>query len=163
MRVTQWGEYGIHCSAFIANCQKNNAGVPVGAAEIAAAQNIALDYAQQILLRLRRGNIINSIRGPHGGYELARSAEEITLLDVLVAAEGEAFQIICETKPINAERCNAGSYCGLRPIWFELRDELNGFLTKYTLAELADRLYGKTALSKAQELSADNLIKLGNV
>ena len=136
MRITQWGEYGVHFSAQIAN--KEKAGTPiVGAAEIAQEQGVDVQYAQQILQRLRRGGIIDSVRGPQGGYKLTRPAGEITLLDILVAAEGDTFEIICETKPLGQDRCSAGATCGLRPIWYDLKEHVNGFLRSYTLEQLA--------------------------
>ncbi|MFN8388708.1 MAG: Rrf2 family transcriptional regulator [Bdellovibrionota bacterium] len=136
MRITQWGEYGVLFSAYIARCAANGAKM-VGAAEIASAQGVDLQYAQQILQRLRRGGIIDSVRGPAGGYHLCRNANELTLLDILVAAEGDTFEVICDTKPIGAERCMPGNECGLRTIWFDLRDHVNSFLMRYTLEDLA--------------------------
>ncbi len=142
MRITQWGEYGIHCASFIAS--KENAGaLAVPAAEIAADQKIALDYTQQILQRLRKNNIVKSIRGPQGGYKLARPAKEISLKDILVAAEGATFEIICDSKPINKDCCAPGSPCNLRAVWRALKDHVDVFLTKYTLDDI---VHSKTGL-----------------
>jgi Rrf2 family protein len=141
MRITQWGEYGIHCAAFIA--QKQREGLTaVPANDIAAAQNIALDYTQQILQRLRKANIVKSVRGPQGGYQLARDAKDISLQDLLIAAEGDTFEVICETKPLSNERCAAGAHCNLRPLWFALKDHVNTFLTKYNLQQIVDDTLG---------------------
>ena len=136
MRITQWGEYGVHFSIFLAQREKDGA-IPVGASEIAADQGTAVEYAQQILQRLRRGHVVESIRGPLGGYKLSRPASEITLLDILVAAEGDSFELICESKPINPERCAEGHHCSLRPIWHDLRSHINSFLGSRTLHHLA--------------------------
>ncbi|MCB0324850.1 MAG: Rrf2 family transcriptional regulator [Bdellovibrionales bacterium] len=132
MRITQWGEYGILISAFLA--ERFAAGAPVvGAAEIAEAQGIQLQYAQQILLRLREGGIVQSIRGPGGGYRLSRGASEINLHDILIAAEGGTFEIICESKPLNAERCHSQTKCNLRPVWYGLREQVDTYLRRFTL------------------------------
>jgi len=136
MRITQWGEYGIHFSAFLARREREGAAT-TGAAEIAKSQGIDLQYAQQILQRLRRGGIVDSVRGPAGGYHLCRPANLITLGDVLVATEGETFEVICDAKPINGERCGASSQCGLRSLWHELKDHVDEFLRKYTVEELS--------------------------
>ncbi len=138
MRITQWGEYGVHCALYIAERERDGAS-PIGAQEIADSQHIALHYTQQILQRLRKGNVIESVRGPQGGYRLTRSPETITLRDVLVACEGETFEVICDTRPLDEERCAETSSCGLRPLWRELHEHINSFLTSHTLAELMRR------------------------
>ncbi len=135
MRITQWGEYGLHCSLQIARREGEGAAT-IGAAEIADEQGIALEYAQQILQRLRRGSIIESVRGPHGGYKLSRPATEITVGHVLTAAEGDTFEVICDSKPLNTERCHAGNLCNLRVLWHELRDHVNEFMDTRTLHDL---------------------------
>lgn len=135
MRVTKWGEFGILCSLYLARKYSEGA---VGAAEIAERQLIPLQYTQQILQRLRKGKVIQSVRGPHGGYRLARSPEAITLKDILYAAEGATFEIICETKPVYDEQCSADRQpaCGLRNVWYELRESIDALLTARTLASL---------------------------
>lgn len=135
MRITQWGEYGLHCSLQIARREGEGAAT-VGAAEIADEQGIALEYAQQILQRLRRGSIIESVRGPHGGYKLSRPAKEISVGQVLTAAEGDTFEVMCDTKPLQLERCQPGSGCNLRALWHELRDHVNQFMNARTLQDL---------------------------
>jgi Rrf2 family transcriptional regulator, iron-sulfur cluster assembly transcription factor len=139
MRITQWGEYGILISAYLAAKQENETAPVVGAAEIADAQEIALQYAQQILLRLRDGAIVESVRGPHGGYRLAKPLTEISLLDILMAAEGASFEVICETKPLNLAKCKEHSPCFLQDIWMGLREHVNDYLAKRTLAEVVAR------------------------
>ena len=138
MRITQWGEYGLLCSIQLAQCEQESAETTIGASEIAAKQQIALDYTQQILQRLRKGGIVQSVRGPHGGYRLARPAAQLTLGQILRAAEGETFEVICETKPLSPSRCSAGSVCNLRPIWHELRDHVNSFLETRTLQDVIE-------------------------
>jgi len=138
MRITQWGEYGVHCSLYIA--QRTNEGVAaVSAAEIAESQRIALQYTQQILQRLREGDVIKSVRGPRGGYLLARPAEEITLLDILVAAEGDSFELICQSRPLSETRCAPEAPCTLRPVWYGLREHVNQYLKDYTLAGILEQ------------------------
>src|SRR5690606_3493579 len=69
MRITQWGEFGVHCTVYIAERHRAGAAT-VTAAEIADAQGIDPQYTQQILQRLRRKGLITSVRGPQGGYRL---------------------------------------------------------------------------------------------
>ena len=136
MRITQWGEYGVLISVFIAKKGQEGGSPVVGAAEIANAQEIALQYAQQILLRLRDGGVVESIRGPHGGYRLARHASEISLRDILLAAEGNTFEVICETKPLGQRRCLSGCCCFLTGVWKGLREHVDSYLASCSLERL---------------------------
>ncbi|MCC6219816.1 MAG: Rrf2 family transcriptional regulator [Deltaproteobacteria bacterium] len=152
MRITQWGEYGVLLSLYLAKRNQERPlvaaqDVCVTATEIAENQDIALQYAQQILHRLRRGNVVTSTRGPHGGYKLARSPSEITLYDILLAVEGETFELICSTKPLDPKlRCAPHSSCWLRPVWNDLKEHLNAFLKNYTLDKLLDKSDSSTSL-----------------
>ena len=140
MHVTQWGELGVHCAVAIAERERQGR-TPVGAQEIANEHRIAVDYAQQILQRLRRGGLVSSVRGPQGGYRLARPASEITLRDILMACEGETFSIICDSKTSVPERCQERLTCGLREIWHDLGRHLETFLVAKTLEELTALQY----------------------
>lgn len=150
MRITQWGEYGVHCSLYIALRQREGHST-VSASEIAESQGIALQYTQQILQRLRKGGIIQSTRGPAGGYSLMRPAEETTILNILDAAEGETFRVICENKPLSPTRCHNEVPCYLRDLWYSLREHVDSFLMKHTLSELLER-----------HLAENKLVQLGN-
>ena len=130
MRVTKWGEYGILCSLYMARKQHQG---PIGAAEIAEAQEIPIQYTQQILQRLRKGDIIKSVRGPKGGYTLTRSPELTTLKDILYAAEGDTFEVLCESHPVYHELCEAKN-CGLKSVWIDLKRAVDELLEKRTLA-----------------------------
>ncbi len=141
MRITQWGEYGVHFAVYLAR-RSRDASTTVGAAEIAEAQRIDLQYAQQILRRLRQGGIIESVRGPQGGYRLKRPPHEITLLEILLATEGETFELVCDAKPLSAESCHPATSCGLRKIWSELRAHVDEFLKAHTLDKLAENPTG---------------------
>lgn len=138
MHITKWGEYGILCALFIAKRIYMGSEV-VGAADIAKANDIAIDYAQQILQRLRKGQIIKSMRGSRGGYLLARPAREISLLDIIKASEGDSFEIICENSSLSIEdRCRRPGCCAIRPVWREVKEQLDSVLGKYDLATLCE-------------------------
>lgn len=154
MRITQWGEFGVHFSSYIARREREGA-TAVGATEIAAILGVDAQYAQQILQRLRRGGIVDSIRGPSGGYHLSRPAAEISLFDIFVATEGDSFEIICESRPIHEERCQATHSCGLRNIWVDLKEHVNVFLKKFSLEDLSKMpgyVFANTATAADDEL-----------
>lgn len=137
MRVTQWGEYATHFCVHLA-VQERHGQRSVTASEFAKVKEIDPLYAQQILQRLRKSNIIESIRGAQGGYKLARDPKLITLRDILTAAEGDTFEIICDSKPIDGEKCSPQVFCNLRSIWSELKDRIDSFLESKTLADLTN-------------------------
>jgi Rrf2 family protein len=141
MRVTKWGECGILCSLYLAKRYGDGA---VGALEIAESQGLDVQYTQQILQRLRRGGVIESERGPRGGYRLARAPKEVSLKDILYATEGDTFQIICEHSPIHpnpddGSQCATKESCGLHGVWQELRSAIDKLLDQRTLQDLADK------------------------
>lgn len=137
MRITQWGEYGVHACVFLASRAQKGKNA-ASASEISQAQNIDILYTQQILQRLRRSGIVESIRGPQGGYKLSRIPSEITLKDILNATEGDTFEIICESKPLDSARCAENAVCYLRPVWHNLREHIDSFLEKVSIQTLLD-------------------------
>jgi len=155
MRVTKWGECGILCSLYLAKRYGDGA---VGAVEIAENQGLDVQYTQQILQRLRRGGVIESERGPRGGYRLARAPQEISLKDILYATEGDTFQIICEHSPIHPNpdddsQCSTRESCGLHGVWQELRSAIDHLLEQRTLHDLVGR---DTAPAQLVQLTTRN-------
>lgn len=108
----------------------------VGAHDIADAQGLPLQYAQQILHRLKKGALVKSVRGPRGGYRLARSPQEISLKAILDATEGDTFKVICDADPIYHD-CGKGEMaCTLRGVWSGLKGVIDGYLEQRMLSEL---------------------------
>ena len=108
MRITTWAEYGIICALHLA---KRVADGPVTGREIAATERLPADYVEQILLRLRRAEIIRSTRGAHGGYALARPAAEVSVRDVIAASELSTFDLHCVSHPVGEDRCADSGNC----------------------------------------------------
>jgi len=136
MRITKWGEYGVLLSLYIAKIQSDGA-IAVGAKQIAEAQGITVQYAQQILSRLRRGSILMARRGRLGGFTLARPPAEISINDILVAVEGEAFHLFCDTTPLDPHnRCTPERDCVLRNVWRDFKREVNRYFSNWTLQDL---------------------------
>lgn len=133
MRITTWAEYAVICALHLAKRAEEG---PVAGRELAAREKLPADYVEQILLRLRRANIVASTRGAHGGYELARPATEITVREVIAAAELETFDLHCVTHPIDDVRCSDAQHCSIRPVWVLLRNKINDVLDSVTLSDL---------------------------
>ncbi len=135
MRVTTWTEYSLIISLHLAK-RSRTGGSPVAARELADAERLPADYVEQILLRLRRAGLVESVRGAKGGYFLARQPTAISVHDVMSASEHQTFEINCETHPVDAERCSPGSTCSIRPVWHALQQRVDHLLAGISLADL---------------------------
>lgn len=135
MRITTWAEYGVICAL---NLAKRASTVPVTGRDIAAQERLPADYVEQILLRLRRADVIKSTRGAHGGYMLARPPAEISLRDVIHASELETFDLHCVTHPVEEERCSTSHNCSIRPVWMMLQKRIDDVLSSVSLADLLE-------------------------
>ncbi len=135
MRVTTWTEYSLLISLHLAKRGRTSPS-PVAARELADAERLPPDYVEQILLRLRRGGLVESVRGARGGYTLARPPAEISVREVMQASEHQTFEVNCDTHQVDGERCGGDAACSIRPIWFALQSRIDGFLEGITLADL---------------------------
>lgn len=133
MRVTTWTEYSLIIALHLA--RRRGAG-PVAARELSEEERLPPDYVEQILLRMRRAGLVESIRGARGGYLLAREPNRITVRDVMAACEHQTFEPNCTAHPVDPERCDPGSSCSIRPVWFALQRRIDDFLSGITLADL---------------------------
>jgi Rrf2 family protein len=135
MRVTTWTEYSLIIAIHLAKRSRAGAG-PMPARELADTERLPPDYVEQILLRLRRADLVTSVRGAKGGYLLAREPESISVRDVMTASERQTFEVNCDTHPVSVERCNPDSLCSIRPIWQALQRRVDDLLQSVTLADL---------------------------
>ncbi len=129
----------------IADLAKHGAEKSVSLADIATRQEISLSYLEQLFARLRRAGIVRSVRGPGGGYRLARSPEETRVAEIILAVD----------EPIRATRCdlasgkgcagNAGR-CITHDLWEELTRQIHIFLNSVSIADvLENRILGRSA------------------
>ncbi len=135
MRVTTWTEYSLIISIHLARRGRTGCG-PVAARELADAERLPADYVEQILLRLRRAGLVESVRGAKGGYFLAREPASISVRDVMTASEHQTFEVNCETHPVDAARCSPDSTCSIRPVWHALQQRIDDLLGSISLADL---------------------------
>lgn len=105
---------------------------PLKVSEIAAKQNIPERYLEQVLMSLRRGGIVQSLRGAKGGYVLAREAWKITLLDIVLSIEGEL-----NSKENQADQTVERSI--LQDVWKEAHTASTAILNQYTLQDLCQK------------------------
>ena len=133
MRITTQAEYGLICALHLA--RRMNDG-PVTGREIAATERLPADYVEQIMLKLRRVDIVKSTRGAHGGYHLARSPEQISVRDVIAASEHSTFEVHCTSHPVEEERCASSHDCSIRPVWVLLQRRIDDVLESVRLSDL---------------------------
>ena len=133
MRVTTWAEYGLIVSIHLA--RRAGQG-PVAARELSEHERLPHDYVEQILLRLRRAHIVDSVRGAKGGYLLAREPQAVSVKDVIQASEHVTFEVNCDVHRVDADRCDPSTACSIRPVWRLLERRINDLLAGITLADL---------------------------
>ena len=112
---------------------------PISLASIAEAEGLPLAYLEHLVQRLRRAGLVESRRGAHGGYSLARPADEITMATVVAALEGEIAPIECITADSNGALVCARegeSPCPTKLLWTRVQRAIVRTLTEMTLADL---------------------------
>jgi len=133
VRITTLAEYGVICALHLARRASEG---PVTGRDIAARERLPVDYVEQILLRLRRADIVRSTRGAHGGYELAGEADTISIRAVIAASEMTTFDLHCLSHPVEEERCSASHACSIRPVWQLLQQKIDDVLEGIRLSDL---------------------------
>jgi Rrf2 family protein len=133
MRITTWAEYGVICALHLA---KRKGEPAVTGRDIAAREQLPPDYVEQILLRLRRAGIVSSTRGARGGYALTRPPSEISVREIIAAAELVTFDLHCESHPVDEVRCSTSHECSIRPVWMMLQHRIDEVLDGVKLADL---------------------------
>jgi Rrf2 family protein len=133
VRITTLAEYGVICALHLA---KRIGEGPVTGRDIAERERLPADYVEQILIRLRRAGLVNSTRGAHGGYALAKPPAQISVRDVITASELQTFDLHCVSHPVEEERCSASHQCSIRPVWMLLQQKIDSVLDSVHLSDL---------------------------
>ena len=132
MNISSKAEYGIRAMTEIAG-----GGNPVKRSLISERQGIPIPFLTQVLGALVNAGLVTSTRGPEGGYTLAKSAEAISLLDIVTNLQGPVMPKGCVNES-NPEVCHTGgSACRLRDVWAELKEANERVLSRVSLAELS--------------------------
>jgi Rrf2 family iron-sulfur cluster assembly transcriptional regulator len=132
MRLTTKGRYAVTAMLDLA---LNYGNGPTALADIAQRQGISLSYLEQLFAKLRRGALVTSVRGPGGGYNLARPAGEIPVAEVIAAVD----ETIDTTRCKRAGNCQDGQPCLTHELWRDLSIRIQEYLEGITLQELIDR------------------------
>lgn len=132
MRLSTKGRYSVTAMMDLAIHDK--AG-PVTLADISQCQGISLSYLEQLFAKLRKEGLVKGVRGPGGGYRLARGADEITIAEIISAVD-ESVDV---TRCGGLGNCQDGERCLTHELWADLSDRLYKFLDNITLAQFVDR------------------------
>jgi Rrf2 family iron-sulfur cluster assembly transcriptional regulator len=108
---------------------------PITLADISVNQGISLSYLEQLFAALRSKQLVRGVRGPGGGYYLAKSAEEISIADIICAVD----EWVEFTRCGGRENCREGRRCLTHSLWDQLSDEIFRFLSEISLADLVRR------------------------
>ncbi len=129
MRLTTKGRYAVTAMLDLAF----HAGEgPITLAEIAQRQGISLSYLEQLFSRLRKQSLVNSVRGPGGGYVLARGVEEIFVAEVISAVDERVDTTRCG----GAHNCQDNERCLTHDLWHDLSDRIYDYLNQISLHDL---------------------------
>ena len=133
MRVSSKAHYGLRMMTEFARAYGEG---PLSIAEVARTEHLPLAYLEQLAGQLRRGGLVESTRGVHGGYSLTRAPETISVLEVVHIVEGEVAPVECVSTDYVHGSCAREGECASRGLWMRLKESIDSVLRQTTLAEL---------------------------
>lgn len=148
MRLTTKGRFAV--TAMIDLAMRDGSG-PVTLAEISHRQKISLSYLEQLFGKLRRQNLVNSTRGPGGGYTLARRSEDVSVADIILAVD----EPIDATQCGGMENCHDDHKCLTHDLWSALNAHIFDYLRNVKLSALVARQH------ELRAAAAEGLVSMG--
>jgi len=137
MRLSTKSRYGLRA---LFDMAYNSGTLPSQIKDISRRQEISPRYLEQIFQSFKKAGILKSKRGPQGGYILARKPEQITVREILEAAEGDTLLVDCTSKKKNKKgECLFDGSCVTQTVWQEASEKLNEIFSEMTLKTLCDR------------------------
>ena len=132
MRLTTKGRYAV--TAMLDLALHGHDG-PVSLADISGRQDISLSYLEQLFAKLRRNELVTSVRGPGGGYRLSRNMGEIFVAQIVDAVNEAVDATGCG----GTADCQQGEVCLTHHLWCDLSEQIHSFLSQISLANLMER------------------------
>lgn len=132
MRLTTKGRYAVTA---MLDLSIHAIKGPVNLTEISRRQDISLSYLEQLFAKLRQRKLVSSVRGPGGGYRLARPEKEIHVAEIIDAVSESLDTTRCQGKG----DCQMGETCLTHYLWQDLSDQIHNFLSNISLADLVAR------------------------
>ena len=143
MRLTTKGRYAVTAMLDLAVHYKDG---PITLSDISKRQGISLSYLEQLFSRLRKNGLVDSARGPGGGYRLSRAAAEICVADVITAVDEKVDARRCEGKG----NCQDNGECLTHELWCDLSAQIYDFLKGIDLGQLVERKAVQDVASRQQ-------------
>jgi len=136
MKLSTKSTYGLRAMVDIARGFNER---PVAIREIAEKEAISVSYLEQLLNKLRREGLLESVRGPAGGYVLSRRPQDVTVRDIVAALEGTIAPVPCiAVKGLSAAKCSRSRTCVTKTVWAKLTRAIDECLASVTLKDLCD-------------------------
>jgi len=132
MRLTTKGRYAVTAMLDLA---LHGANGPVSLADISKRQHVSLSYLEQLFSKLRQNNLVRSVRGPGGGYQLKREVGAVNVADIIDAVNESVDATNCAGKA----DCQQGDICLTHYLWTDLSAQIHTFLSGISLASLVER------------------------
>ncbi len=130
MRMSTKAQYAVRA---LVSLNLISHGEPVSIKNISSRENISLTYLEQLFVKLRRGDIVKSVRGPGGGYVLARPAADIRVDQIIDTVEETLVPVSC----MNSDgSCSCTTECATQSVWQGLGEQIRNFLASKTLEDL---------------------------
>ena len=129
MRLTTKGRYAVTAMLDLALHKSQG---PISLSDISSRQAISLSYLEQLFSKLRKSELVSSLRGPGGGYELKRGSDEIYIAQIIDAVD----ESVDTTKCQGAGDCQGGETCLTHYLWEDLSEQIHSFLESISLADL---------------------------
>lgn len=130
MKITSRGRYAVMALVSLAAASRGN---PVTLKDIARQEGISELYLQQLFAKLRRRRLVRSVRGPGGGFILARHPSQITIGEIIRSAEGKEARVGCRKA---GRKCGMIETCRTQNMWDTLESRIDGFLDSITVSDL---------------------------
>lgn len=144
MRLTTKGRYAVTAMLDLALNAEHG---PISLADISRRQAISLSYLEQLFAKLRRSDLVTSVRGPGGGYRLSRAGEQIFVAEIIDAVNENIDATDCAGKA----DCKDGDTCLTHFLWCDLSEQIHRFLSGISLAQLVSRADVQQAAARQRE------------
>ena len=132
MRLTTKGRYAVTAMLDLAIHYEQG---PITLADISQRQEISLSYLEQLFSKLRKNELVNSARGPGGGYRLSRPAEDVAVAEIIAAVDETVDATRCKRKG----NCQHAERCLTHDLWCDLSDQIFDFLANISLGSLVEK------------------------
>jgi Rrf2 family iron-sulfur cluster assembly transcriptional regulator len=132
MRLSTKGRYAVTAMMDLAIHDRNG---PVTLADISSCQDISLSYLEQLFAKLRKSGLVKGVRGPGGGYRLARPGRDISIAQIIAAVDEKVDATLCNGE----ENCQKGERCLTHELWMGLSKRIYEFLDGISLEDFLSR------------------------